>query len=125
MSFFSVLQKIGNIVVGIERVGAPIISAIIPGSAPVFAILDPMFSRLQSTIQAVELNAPNASGLSKSQAVIADFQAGLQAFQNAAPAGSSVTYDGTALQAAINASVAALNAMATLKASIKIVPTVK
>ena len=123
MSFISIIKKIGNAVAGVERVASPIISAVVPGAAPILAMLDPIFLKLQTAITTVEVNQPGMAGPDKAGAVAADFEAGLEVAQGIAEAmGQTVTYDKAELQNAINLQVAAFNSMAKVKASLKMVP---
>lgn len=124
MSFLSIIKRIGSIALGIEHVAEPIVSTLIPASQPVFAILDPIFAKLQNAIMTVEVNKPiGTPGNVSSDAVIADFEASLELAQSiASAAGQVVTYDKAELQNAINFQVSALNSMAKVKASIKMSP---
>lgn len=124
MSFISILKKIGTVALGIEHVAAPILSATIPGAAGIFTIVDGFVSRIQSTIQTVEVNNPiTAQGQAKAGAVIADFESGLELANAALALDKKVfVYDKVALQTAIDSQVAAFNAFAVLKASVHVVP---
>ncbi len=125
MSFLSILKKFGNTALGIEQAAEPFITTLIPASAGVFAVIDPIFARLKQAVVTVEANSPGTPGNLKSDAVIADFEAALSVAQSIADArGETLQYDKLALQTAINSEVAALNAMALVKASFKFVPKV-
>ena len=118
-SFKSILSTI----LGIEKIAEPALM-LIPGAAPVLTILDPIFTKLQADINTVEVTkTADTPSQSSSDAVIANFENGLQVAQAfAATEGKMVVYDKLALQTAINAQVSALNSMATVKASFKMVP---
>jgi len=124
MSFISILKKVGGAILGIEHTAEPIIKVLVPGAAPILAILDPIFARLDNAIKTVELNAaPGVTGVDKAQAVIADFEAGLEVAQEIAAAdGHAITYDKAELQAGIDSLVAGYKHLAAVKASIKTVP---
>lgn len=124
MSFISIFKKIGTTLLGIEHVAAPVLSLVVPGAAPIITELDGIFQRLQTGIVTVEANNPvDGQGSVKADAVTADFNAGLDLTQSVlAMEGKKLTYDAAALQTAIASQVAALNAMAVVKASFKVVP---
>lgn len=124
MSFVNILQKIFTVVAGVEHIAAPIAETLLPGFAPIITTIDGIFQKLQGTIATVEANNPvTGQGAVKSQAVIADFEAGLAFTQYAfSLEGKKLTYDLAALQEAINAQVAAYNAMSKVKDSFHIVP---
>lgn len=111
---------------GIERVAAPILAVAIPGSAPLIARLDAIVQKLQSSILTVEAETPiDSAGKLKSEIVIADFRAGLALTQSVLALKNQILeYDPVALQEAINAQVAAYNAVAKLRVSFKVVPIV-
>lgn len=119
MSFLSVLKKIGTVALGIEKIAAPIITTVYPP----FGLIDTMFQHLIGGIVTVEQNHPgDGQGGVKSDAVKADFIAGLQVTQDAlAMTKKKLVYDDALLQQAIDNQVAALNSMAKLKASFKVV----
>ena len=125
MSFISILQKVGGILLGVEHVAAPIAEVVFPQFAGAVAEVDSLTARLQSAITTVEANAPvGTAGQLKSDAVTNDFNAAIGLVQSIMGfSGKAVSYDAAALQTAINAQVAAYNAMAALKTSIKVVPT--
>lgn len=127
MSFISILKTIGSVFLGIEHVAAPIAEALIPAAAPVIAEIDSIFSRLQSAITTVEAQSPvGTAGAVKSDVVTQDFNASLGVAQSVlAMAGKQLSYDTAALQTAINAQVAAYNAMAAVKASFKVIDVPK
>ena len=121
MSFISILKRVGTILIGIEKVAEPIVETVYPPSVGVFSVLDPIFARLSPAIQAMEVQTPVGSGAFKADAVVADFEVGLElAQQILSLEGKTVTYDKAQLQAGIAAQVAAYNAFAAVKASFKI-----
>ncbi len=119
MSFISILKKIGVTIAGVEHIAAPIISVVYPP----FAQIDNLFQHLIGGIVTVEHNNPgDGQGGVKAAAVKADFIAGLQVTQDALTlAKKRLVYDDALLQQAIDNQVAALNSMAKLKASFKVV----
>ncbi len=120
MSFISILKKIGTVALGIEHVAsASGLGSLIPG----FAMIDPIFQSIANGVVRIEANNPLTPGADKASAVTQDFAAGLDTFQQILAARKEkLTYDAVALQAAIDAQVAAFNAMAKVKASFAIVP---
>ena len=118
MSFLSILKTIGKTALGIEEIAAPILKTLIPAAAPILDI----FSRLQVAITTAETNNPlDGQGVMKATAVVADFESGLGVTQEILSLeGKHLTWDDSALQAAISAQVAAYNAFAALKASFNI-----
>lgn len=131
MSFLSILKKVGSVALGIEHLAAPIVSALVPGSAGVFAVVDSITARVQNSITTQEFLSPTTgSGPQRAAAVVQDFENLLNLSDDViapilAARGEVLSYDHAALQTAIDAQVAAYNAFAALKASIKIVPLVK
>jgi hypothetical protein len=123
VSFISILKQVGTVALGVEHLAAPIIAATVPGAGVVVSRLDNIFSRLQSTIQTVELTNPiSAAGPAKAAAVATDFKASLALTQEVlALQGKSLTWDDTTLNEAISAQVAAFNAFAKVKASLQMV----
>jgi hypothetical protein len=119
MSFASILKKIFTS----EHIVAVAAEELSPTYAPVIAVADDLFLRLQTAITIAEANNPVAgNGQIKEQAVINDFTTALGLTETAlALQGKMVTYDEIALKNAISSQVAAYNAMATVKASFKIV----
>ena len=124
MSFINIIKKIGTVALGIEHIAAPIAETLLPGFAPIIAGIDNIFQHLTGAIVTVEANNPTTGqGVIKADAVTADFESGLELTQSIlAMEGKKLTYDAAALQTAISSQVAALNAMAAVKASFKIVP---
>ena len=123
MNFLGIIKKIGTILVGVEHVAAPVISAAFPALAGPISLIDPIFQKLQNTIITVENNNPlSGQGQLKQDAVINDFTSGLDLTQQVlALQGKKLEYDENLLKDAITNQVAAYNAMAKLKASFKVV----
>jgi len=121
MSFISILKKVGSVALGVEKV----VSATGLGSAiPGFALIDSVLQRIPNAIIRGEIGNPaDGQGGIKSEVVTADFNEGLDFTQQIlALKGEKLSYDAALLQESINSQVAALNAMAKLKASFKVVP---
>lgn len=121
MSFMGIIHGIeeilpvaGKIVGGLIGLRSPILGGLITGVS----------GELQAAIVNAEATVTTAkSGQMKSDLVIADFQSGLALTQEILSyEGKVLVYDGAALQDAINAQVAAYNAVAKLKASFSIQP---
>lgn len=127
MSFISILRRIGTVALGIEHIASPLVGALVPGAGPAMVVLDSIFAHVQTAIVTVEANNPvTAAGPQKADAVVADFQAGLDVTnQVLALEGKTLTYDGALLQKAIADQVSAYNGFAAVKASFKVVPLVK
>jgi len=113
----------------VEHVAAPIVGAIVPGAQPVINVLNKIESIVPNTLGDViaqeELNPASGAGASKSATVQQNFE--LMLFDNLltpvlAARGETVSYDHAALIEGISGFVTALNAMAKVKSSIKIVP---
>lgn len=114
------------------RVVGRIAYAALPVAAEVASIVDPpvgvMLTGIVGSIQRAVLNAETkypaqGSGAQKAEFVVSEFEAGLEIAREAlANSGQALTYDGNALQAAIDAQTALLNAHAALQASFKTVP---
>lgn len=123
MSFISILKKFGSVVLGIEQKVAPLAESFFPQFAPEIGAVDGIVTRIQTAITTVEANNPgDGQGGIKASAVIADFEAGLGLTNTILAAkGETVTYDSVALNNAITSQVAAYNAFAALKASLKVV----
>ncbi len=121
MSFFGVLKKIGKVSLGVEQVAAPIASIMFPASAPVFKMIDSWATKVHDTVVTVEANMPmDGAGKLKSDAVIADFEAGLDLTNSfLASKGKMLDYDHAELQNAINSFVAGYNSLAKVKQSFK------
>lgn len=121
MSFFGGLKKVGKVLLGIEHVAAPIVSVLLPASAPIFGMIDSWVSRLHSAVVTVEANLPmDGQGKLKSDAVIADFEAGLDVTNGfLANKGKMLDYDKDELQNAINSFVAGYNSLAKVKTSFR------
>ena len=54
MSFISILKKVGTILVGVEHIAAPFVSAAFPALAGPIGLVDNIFQKLQNTIITVE-----------------------------------------------------------------------
>jgi len=123
VSFLSVLKKIGSVAFGIEHVAVPIIAGVDPALAPILTKVDNWLSRTQTAVQSAEVTYTQAkSGGLKSNAVLQDFENGLQTAQDAlAVAGKTIQYDPAEYQKVINDFVQAYNDAAAFKASWKIV----
>ncbi len=128
MSFLSILQRFGSIALTAEHVASPIVSTLVPASAPALALLDNIVARVQSSVVEQEARSPiPGSGASKLQAVISDFNLSLLDNMIApvlAARGETVTYDHAALETGISAFVSALNSLAAVKQSVRIVPSI-
>lgn len=124
MSFVNILKKVGTILVGVEHVAAPVAAVVFPQFAGPIGLLDSFVTKIQGTIVTVENNNPlDGQGQVKQDAVINDFNAGLDLFQQTlALRGETLTYDQALLKDFIDNQVAAYNAAAKLKASFKVVP---
>lgn len=120
MSFKSIIKSIDGTLLGIEHVAAPIAEGLFPQFAAPIAALDNIFSRVPSTIITLESSVSDGQGQLKAQAVIADFETGLD-FTNSILAMRSkmLDYDHVELQNAINSLVAGYNSLAKVKASFK------
>ena len=109
------LKIVGKSVLAIAPLAGEVISIVNP---PLGMLIIGIGGRISSAIADAEQTITEAKqGQLKSQAVIADFQTALQIAQQIT--GKNISYDPVALQAAIDAQVAALNAFAALKGSIK------
>lgn len=117
MSFISIIKTI----VGVEHAITPILS-VIPGVGSIATGIDAIAQRLIGGIATAEANNPaDGQGGIKAAAVVSDFQAGLELTQSVlAIEHKKLEYDAAMLQTAINAQVAAFNAMAALKASFRV-----
>ncbi len=117
-SFLNIIRGILPVLGRIEHTVAPIAETIFPAEAPFIAVFDGWVQRAQTAIAGAEASAPSGAGPAKSTTVIADFEAGLQMTQSIlALTGQEVIYDKAALQAAIDAQVAAYSAFAKVKES--------
>src|ERR1700729_3197853 len=104
MSFLSVLKKIGTVALGIEHVAVPIISSVDPALAPILTKLDGWITRTQTAVQSAEVTYTEAkAGGLKSNAVLQDFENGIQTAQDAlAVAGKTIQYDAAQYQKVIS-----------------------
>lgn len=117
-SFANILSKIakaGGVVLGIEKTAAPFLS-LIPGVGPVVTAFDTIGSRVINAIAQVEAANPVGSGQLKSDAVVADFESGLEIAQAIAAAkGEQVVYDEATLRSGIQDLVSGFNKVASVK----------
>lgn len=125
-NFKSIIGNVLHFLAGAEPAIETGVKLIIPASAPFFALLDPIVAKFQHAVITVEATAPDGTaGSVKSDAVFADFEAGLELTNSILAAkGEKLDYDHVSLQAAINAQVEAFRQMAVVKASIRTVPLV-
>lgn len=120
MNFLSVVKKVGHVFVDIEHVAAPVAELLFPVFAPEITGFDGLVSSITGSV--VNAEVAGGFGAAKSNAVVADFEAGLASLQAILKdTGYTVGYDPAALQSVINGLVAAANAAVTLKSSIKVV----
>jgi hypothetical protein len=124
MSFISILKQVGVVAAVIEHAAAPIITAAVPGTGIVVGQLDQLVTRVQTSIQAAEIaNPAAAAGAQKSASVASDFEASFNLANSfLALEGKTLTYDKDLLTTAINTQVAAYNALAAVRTSVKVVP---
>ena len=122
-SFKSILTSVWHGIVGAEPTIETAAKILLPQSAPIFALIDPFISKIQSTIVTVEANAPDGTpGKDKFNAVLADFKAGLDLSNTAlAVEGKQLVFDEVSFTAATNAQVEALRQFSVLKASVRLV----
>lgn len=122
-SFVSILKKIGGVALQVEHLAEPVIKTLLPQSAGVFAILDPLFASIPLSIANNELGNPvDHQGSLKEPQTIADFEAGLQATQAIlAATGKRLAWDDQKLKLNIAQWVAAYNGSAELRASFHLV----
>jgi hypothetical protein len=123
MSFLSVLKKIGTVALGIEHVAVPIVALADPALAPFLTKLDGWLSRTQTAVQQAEVTFTDAkAGGLKQDAVIQDFENGLQTAQDAlAVMGKTIQYDKAQYEKVIADFVTAYSDAAAFKASWKVV----
>ena len=121
MSFWTALKKFGAVAANVEHVAAPIASVLFPQFAPVIGQLDGWVARIHTNILTLEQNNPvDGQGKLKSDAVIADFNAGLDITQTyLATKGKMLTYDKDKLQSAIAHFAQGYNDLAEVKKSFK------
>lgn len=124
MSFKTIITGAFHFLVKSKPTIESAIKFVLPQTAPIWAILDPIIQRIPNAVVTAEATAPDGTlGSVKSDAVFADFESGLELTNSVLAAkGETLAYDKVALQAAINAQVEALKQMASVKASIHIVP---
>ncbi len=126
MNFKSIVTGLFHGVVKAEPAIETAVKFLLPASAPIWAVLDPIIARIPAAVVTAEATAPDGTlGSVKSDAVFADFEAGLDLTNSILAAkGEKLDYDHVSLQAAINAQVEALKQMAVVRASIRTVPLV-
>ena len=121
-NFKSIISGIWHGILKTEPVVEGAAKVLLPASAPVFELIDPIIAKLQNTIITVEANAPEGtSGADKFAAVFADFKSGAD-LANAVLAGEGkqLVYDPASFTAGTNAFVEAMRQFAVLKASVRI-----
>ncbi len=96
---------------------------LLPVTAPIWAIVDPIIGKIQNEIVTVEANAPEGtSGADKFAAVFADFKSSTELANSVLAAeGKEMVFDETSFTAGTNAFVEAMRQFAVLKASVRIV----
>lgn len=119
MTFASIFGGIKK-VLGVEHAIAPMLS-LIPGVGPIVAAVDPWVGRLIVSMGNAEVGSPVGGGTLKEAAVLADFQAGMDATQGIlAAAGKRLTWDDAKLKDAVAKMNVALSAVADVKATFKV-----
>ena len=119
MSFASIFNGVKK-VLGVEHQLAPMLS-LIPGIGGFFAAVDPWVGRLITSMGNAEIGSPVGGGTIKEAAVLADFEAGMDATQAIlAAAGKRLVWDDAKLKKAIASLNVALADVADVKSSFKI-----
>lgn len=119
MSFSGIFSGIKK-VLGVEHQLAPMLS-LIPGVGAIVAAVDPWVGRLIGAMGNAEIGSPVGGGTIKEAAVLADFEAGMDATQAIlAAAGKRLVWDDAKLKSAIADMNKALASVAEVKASFKI-----
>lgn len=119
MNFSSIFSGIKK-VLGVEHQLAPMLS-LIPGVGNIIAAVDPWVGRLIGAMGNAEIGSPVGGGTIKEAAVLADFEAGMDATQAIlAAAGKRLVWDDAKLKTAIADMNKALASVAEVKASFKI-----
>ena len=123
MGFWGAIKKIGSVALGIEHVAVPIIEIAEPQLTPILTKIDGWINRTQAAVLSVESTVTQAkAGGLKQDAVIADFENGLQTAQAAlAVTGKTIQYDVEGYKKVIADFVAAYNDAAAFKATWKII----
>lgn len=116
-SFWEVLKKVGSVAMKVEQIAEPMLTAIDP---PLGNLISGWVGKIQGAVVKVEAMNPNVAGPDKLAMAENDIALALAAAQNFMPAGKKLTYDPVKLKAAIDANVAAFNAAAEFKKSLKI-----
>lgn len=125
-SFVSILKGIGHVLGVAEHIAAPIAEVAFPQFAVPIAAVDHFVTATQTAIQTGELQSPVGGGPAKLQLAQDGFDAALALTQEILKSqGKLLTYDGPALQKAINLQVGAYQAFSDLKTTFKIVDTAK
>ncbi len=121
-SFKSIVTGIWHGFLKVEPVVEGAAKALIPGAAPIFALIDPIIGKIQNTVVSVEANAPEGtSGADKFAAVFADFQSGVDLANTVLNLeGKQLVFDAVSFTAGTNAFVEAMRQFAVLKASVRI-----
>jgi len=125
MSFISILKTIGSdalkVLKGVSTIAIPAAETAFPQFVPEISMVASWVSKFETAIDTAEQAIPAAQqGVAKAAAVTSSFQSDFAEFQSlASEMGFTMTYDNGALQAAINAQVAARNSLAALQATFK------
>lgn len=123
MNFFQVLKKVGTVLLGIEKVAVPIISAADPALAPILSKLDNWIGRTVNAVVTIEgsVTQAKAGGL-KQAAVLQDFQLGIADAQSAlAIVGKTIKYDEALYKKVIDDFALAFNDATVFKGTWQIV----
>lgn len=122
MSFWSGFKRVLGVIAQVEHTVVPVINPLLPlpFQIPLGAI-DTLLSHIPTNIAAIEANNPgDKQGAAKSQAVIAELEAGLAMLQEAAAIKNKrFEYDKAEVQLAINDFVSAYNRFPKIRASFK------
>ena len=109
----------------VEHDAAPLAETLFPLFTPEISAFDGLVTSLTGPIAKQEVQTPNATGAAKKTAVTSAFDSQLAPINSLLQVtGYQVSYDSTALSAAIDAFVAAYNQTAALKKSIVITKTI-
>ncbi len=122
-SFKSILNGIWHGFLSAEPTIETAVKVLLPASAPIFALIDPVIAKIQNTIVTVEANSPDGTpGKDKFAAVIGDFRASLDLANSVlAVEGKQLIFDEASFTAATNAQVEAFRQFAVLRASVHVV----
>jgi hypothetical protein len=117
MSFLSVLKGIGDVVRATAPLVSPLIGAFNPGAASIFTTIVGGITKAEDAFK------DPGMGVQKFALVVEEFETSLQLTNDVLGLkGEMLEYDAAALKEMVDSQVAALNAMAKLKASMKVVP---